>query len=884
MRTLKRLRSLFRRKELDSALDEELTFHVEQKISDLVAGGMNPAQARTAALRTFGGVAKLREECQDMRGTSLIENCWQDLRYGVRTLFKDRRFSLLAIFALALGIGASTVVFSVIYDGLLNPFPYKDAGGITIFQIHNADDGGVRGRGAFPFSEFLDYRDQNHVFTDMVGTAHTNVLYSTASGTERLHGSYLTTNTFPFLGVPPLLGRWLTDEDGKPGAPPVFVMSYQMWKEKFAADPKLLGTSLILNSTSRTLVGVMPPRFRYFGSAVYFPFSTARDNPNAVDEFNRPRWLVAEERLKPGTTYQAVAADIDVIARGLAKTYPDKYPKRFTIHVDSLASDVVGDSKSMLYVLLAAVGMLLLIACSNVANLLLARATVREREIAVRASLGASRGRLVRQLLVESLVLAIAGGALGCIFAYAGIQVTAAIIPSMLPGEAVVELNRVVLVFAVGVTLLTTLICGLAPALHSVGGDLNLRLAGTAKGANSNFRHGKLRAGLVIVEVALSIVLLAGAGLMMRTLYALTHLDLGFNPMNVLAMNVEFPNGTYSTVPEKKSFFEQSLSRIQSLPGVVSAAETITLPPYNSARSDITVPGKTHAEAWNTDFDVCSEGYFQTLGLHLLRGKLLSASDVDSGRFVAVVNQTFARLYLAGKDPLGQKFKIDAMDQIPQTPHDAYFEVIGVVGDIHNDGLENAPLPQAYIPYTITAYENRALLIRTAVDPLLLVKNIQEQVWAVDHNVALTDAQTLTHYLQDYTYSQPEFGLESLGAFAGIGLLLAAIGIFSVMAYTVSLQTHEIGIRLALGAQRGDILKMVLRKGMALVTAGILIGLAMSPAVTRMLASQLWGVSANDPLTFGAVVVLVVAVGAAACFLPARRATRVDPLIALRYE
>ena len=366
--------------------------------------------------------------------------------------------------------------------------------------------------------------------------------------------------------------------------------------------------------------------------------------------------------------------------------------------MDSLASDVVGDSKAMLYILLTAVGMLLLIACSNVANLLLARATVREKEIALRASLGASRGRLIRQLLVESFVLAIAGGALGCVFAYAGIQLTAAIIPSMLPGEAVVELNRVVLLFAVGVTLLTTLICGLAPALHSVRRDLNSRLAGAGKGSNSGFRHGKLRAALVIAEVALSIVLLIGAGLMMRTLYALTHLDLGFNPTNVLAISVEFADGTYTTVAKKKAFFAESLARIKAIPGVLSAAETITLPPYNSARSDITVPGKTHAEAWNTMFDVCSEDYFQTLGLRLLRGRLLSASDVDSGRFVAVVSQTFARKYLGGQDPLGQKFKFNALDQIAQTPHDAYFEVIGVVGDIHNNGLQDAPLPQAYIP------------------------------------------------------------------------------------------------------------------------------------------------------------------------------------------
>jgi putative ABC transport system permease protein len=880
----KRLRSLIRRKELDTELDEELKCHVELKMLDCIAAGMDPEEARATALRAFGGVEKTREECRDMRGTNWIEDCWQDLRCGVRTLFKDRRFALLAIFALALGIGASTVVFSVVYDGLLNPFPYKDANGISIFQIHDVERAGNRGRGAFSFPEFLDYREQNHVFTDMVGTAYTDVLYSSNGGAQQLQGAYVTTNTFPFLGVKPLLGRWITDEDGKPGAPPVFVMSFSFWKEQFSGDPKILGTALTLNGESRTLVGIMPPRFRYFGARVYFPLSLSRSAADARDEYNRPRRLVAEERRKPGVTLQAVAADIDVIARRLAKVYPNDYPKRFTIWTDSLASDVVGDSKHILYVLLAAVAMLLLIACSNVANLLLARATVREKEIAVRASLGATQGRLVRQLLVESFVLAAAGGVLGCLFAYGGIQMIAAVMPPILPGEAVIELNRVVLMFAVGVTVFTTLGCGLAPAIHSMRANLNKRLTGSGKGASGGFRHGKLRAGLVIVEVALSIVLLAGAGLMTRTLYALTHVNLGFDASNVMAAEITFPKGRYTTVQERKAFFEQALARITALPGVVAAAETISLPPYNAGRSEITVPGKTHSETWNTMFDTCSESYFRTLKIPLLRGRLLSEDDVNSGRFMAVVNQTFIRNYFGNDDPIGQKFKLNVFDQIAQTPHDAFFEIVGVVSDIKNQGLQDPPMPQAYIPYTVTAYANRAILVRTAVDPLSLLKSVRTEIWAVDRNVAFGEAGTLTAFLQRYSYAQPEFGLVSLGSFAGIGLLLAAIGVFSVMAYAVSLQTHEIGIRIALGAQSPDILQMVLTKGLSLVIAGILIGLATSFAVTRLLSSELWGVSASDPWTLCAVVAVVVLVGAMACLLPARRATRVDPLIALRYE
>lgn len=813
-----------------------------------------------------------------------LYSLFSDCRYSVRTLLKDRRVAVLAILALALGIGTSTVVFSVLYDGLLNPFPYKDANGISIFQIHDLERAGNRGRGAFSFAEFLDYREQNHVFTDMVGTAYTPVLYSSRGGVQQFEGAYVTTNTFPFLGVPPLLGRWITDDDAKPGAAPVFVMGYSFWKEQFGGDPKLLGNVFTLNGESRTLIGVMPPRFRYFGAWVYFPLGLSRNATNATDDYNRPRYLVAEERRKPGITLQAVAADISVIARSLAKIYPNDYPKRFSIWTDSLASDVVGDSKRILYVLIAAVAMLLLIACSNVANLLLERATVRQKEIAIRTSLGASQRRILRQLFVESFVLAVAGGGFGCLFAYAGIQLVAAVMPPILPGEAELALNGVVLTFAIAVTVLTTIGCGLVPSIHSMRTNVNENLSGRGKGGGGILRQGKLRAGLVVAEVALSFVLLAGTGLMVRTIYALTHVDLGFNASNVMAAEITFPKGSYGTVEERKVFFQQVLARIASLPGVVSTAETISLPPYNAGQSEITIPVKAHAETWSSLFDTCSPGYFRTLQIPLLRGRLLSEDDIGTGRFVAVVNETFVHKYFDGDDAIGQKFKFNVFDRIEQTPHDAYFEIVGVVSDIKNQGLQDPPMPQAYIPYTVTAYANRAILVRTAVDPLSLLKNVREEIWAVDRNVAFTEAGTLTSFLQRYSYAEPEFGLVSLGSFAGIGLLLAAIGVYGVMAYAVSLRTREIGIRVALGAQRNDILRMVLRKGLALVTTGILLGLAISLAITRLLASEIWGVSANDPWTFSVVIVIVVAVGSLACLLPAQHGSRVDPMVAIKYE
>jgi putative ABC transport system permease protein len=878
------LRNLFSTGRVDANLDQEIRSHLELRTEEKTRSGERPGTARRAAQIELGGIEQVKEQVRSARIGNWLHSVFFDFRYGLRTLVKDRRFAVLAVFALALGIGASTVVFSVVYDGLLNPFPYKDGNEISMFEIHDLEQAGHGGRGTFSFPEFLDYREQNHVFADMVGTAYTEVLYSSTSGVQELQGAYLTTNTFPFLGVPPLLGRWLTDEDVKPGAPPVFVMSYRAWKGQFGGDPKILGTALALNGAPRTVVGIMPPRFRYFGAAVYFPLGLNPNAADATDDYNRPRYLFAEERRKPGLTLQAAAADVEVIARRLASVYPNDYPKHFTIWTDSVASFVVGDSKNILYVLLAAVAMLLLIACSNVANLLLERATVREKEIAIRASLGASQGRLVRQLLVESFALALTGGALGCLFAYGGIRMVAATIPEILPGEAELSLNGVVLLFAVSITVLTTLGCGLAPAIHSMRADLNQHFAGSGKGSGGGFRHGKLRAGLVIVEVALSIVLLTGAGLMTRTLYALTHVDLGFDANNVMAAEITFPRGNYTTVDERRAFFQKILARITALPGVVSAAETISLPPYNAGRSEITVPSKAHSETWETLFDVCSEGYFSTLKIPLQRGRLLSEDDVAAGRLVAVVSQAFVRHYFPTEDPIGQKFKFDVFDKIEQTPHDAYFEIVGVVSDIKNQGLQEAPMPQAYIPYTITAYANRAILVRTAVNPLTLLKAVREEIWAVDRNVACTEAGTLTSFLQRYSYARPEFGLVSLGSFAAIGLLLAAIGVYSVMAYATSLQTREIGIRMALGAQRRDILRMVLRKGLVLVAAGVVAGLGASFAATRLLSGEIWGVSANDPWTFSAVVAVVVAIGGAACFLPARRATHLDPLLALRYE
>jgi putative ABC transport system permease protein len=657
------------------------------------------------------------------------------------------------------------------------------------------------------------------------------------------------------------------------------VLSYNTWRDEFSGDPSVIGTRITLNGEPRTVIGVMPPRFQFGALDMWLPLTYSSNDTNMFHRL----WLLA--RRKPGVSLQAAATDIDLIARRLAKQYPKDYPARFEVRARSLIEMVVGRFRVMLFALLAAVGMLLLIACANVANLLLARATAREKEIAIRASLGAGRLRIVRQLLVESFALAATGCILGYLIAYGGLAgVVAAIPEGIIPAESVITLNASVLAFSIAITFATTLLCGIAPALHAVRGELQNRLRDSGKGTSAGFAHGKFRSGLVVAQVGLSIVLLVGAGLMMRSLFAIQHVSLGFNPANILVARTPLPKGHYETAEQKRVFFRQVLEKLKALPGVVAATETSDLPPYGGIGSEVTVPGKIHTEKWLALFQLCSEGYFPTVGLRLEHGRLLTESDVESARHVAVINQTLAHKFFANEDPVGRTVKFNMLDTVADAPHDTYFEIIGVIADAKNRGLEDPPLPEAFLPYSVTGAFERGVLVRTSVEPLSLLMSVRREIWSVDRGVALTFTGSLEDYLRRFSYSQPRFGLIVFGAFAAIGLTLVAIGIFSVMAYTVSLQTREIGIRMALGAQRISVLRMILGRGLLLTTLGICAGELASFALAKLVQSQIWGVSTRDPLTFGAVLALIVSVGIGASLVPARRATQVDPLVALRYE
>jgi putative ABC transport system permease protein len=812
-----------------------------------------------------------------------METLRQDIRYALRTLAKSPGFTAVAILTLALGIGASTAIFSVIDNILMEPFPYKDAGRLMSVQIHDAERNEPGGRAGYAGPEFLDYAEQNHVFDGVIANASEDVLYTTKNGTENFHGELATPGTFEFFGMPALLGRVMQPTDYEPGAPSVFVLRYKTWVNQFSADPGILNTTFVLNGTPRTLIGIMPPRFAWGDADMWIPEKPSRAVGQTAGGF--PRYWFLLGHLRPGVSEREAQADFTVIANRLSLVYPKDYPKHFTVEIQSLTNLVVGRFRTTLYIVLAAVGLLLLIGCGNVANLLLARATGREKEFAIRAALGAGRWRLVRQLLVESLILAMGGAGFGALFAWGGLKSLVAAMPQeIIPAESVIRLNAPVLAFTLGVAALTALIFGLVPALQAARRDLNDPLRDSGKGVSGGFRHGRLRDAVVVLEVALSLTLLVAAGLLMRSFVALREVHLGLQPDHILVARLPLPQDRYKTADQVAGFFKPLLLRLKALPGVVEATETSTLPPYGGIPSDIEIPGKTHAEKWTALFQLCSEGYFPVLKIQFENGRAFTEAEVNGARKLAVVNQTLAHKYLGNENPIGQRVHLAQLETFPDALHDPWFEIIGVVADAKNHGLQDPTEPEVWVPYTVTGSASRGILVRTAKEPLSMMNAVRQEIWATDRSVALTLTGTLEGYISQFSYAGPRFGFLLMTIFGSVGLILVTIGVYSVLAYTTARRTHEIGIRMALGAEGGDVLRLVITMGLRLVALGVAIGLIASLSLARVIATQLWGVSAYDPATLAVVTVLLLITGVVACWVPARRAARVDPLVALRYE
>lgn len=817
----------------------------------------------------------------------LLDGVLHDFVYASRSLTSDLRPSIIAILALALGICASTVVFSFVYNAIFQPVPYKDFQRSVVFKIQNlANAGGWKERDYFFAPEVRAFREQNHVFEEMIAYAHRRDYYNDGKfGRYLPFGAVATANAFDYLGVKPQFGRGITLEDGKPGAPRVFVMSYRLWQSEFGGDPHLLGKVFTLGDRPTTLIGIMPKHLEPLAASYWLPATVDASQPS----LNGGAALMG--RLKPGVSLQAASADLDEIAHRLQKIAPAGFfPEKFAIIPQYFVDTLIGNFKSTLYALLGAVLLLLLIACSNVANLLLARATSRELEIAMRAVMGASRGRLIRQLLMESLLLAVMASAAGCGLAFFLVKVLVAMIPvGTLPTETVVRLNAPVLLLSLGATILTALLCGLAPALHVVHSDLQPQLSGSGKGTGERGRSGRLRNALVVSQVAFSILLLVGAGLFLRSFLVLTRVDLGFNPKNIFYFRLDPTMYAQREYSERKTLqnalTRRLLEELRALPGVESASESTEEPPLNYDLSDTIIPGRPHTERWETRFETCSEDYFRVLGVPLMKGRLFSEDDITAARFVMVVNQAFAHQYFSNEDPLGKRVNLEGLDR-PSVGrlHDAYFEVVGVVRNYKTRGDNSwQDFPEVFIPYSVQAFSWRTFMARTSLDANLFLKVVSEKLSQIDPSVRTQASGTVERELQDY-YRGPKFELVTLSAFGAAGLLLVIIGVASVMAYSVSLRTHEIGVRMAIGAQQSSIVRLVLFGGLRLVAVGTVLGLAASFTLSRFFASQISGVPINDPSTFSAVVGAVVIAGIGACVFPARRAASVDPLVALRNQ
>jgi predicted permease len=841
-----------------------------------------------------------------------LDNLSRDFLYAIRSLRKDRRLVGTAVFALALGIGASTVVFSVFYNLLFNAVAAKDAARLVVPIVADLQKPSYAGYDSQLWIKWADLeylREHKHLFENFVGSHSGIAAVQYGARMYQMENGHVSPDAFDFYGVAPLRGRGIVAEDGKPGAPRVFVMSYRTWKGEFGGETGTIGKSFVIEGQPATLIGVMPERFHGFGVTQEFWMPVGEEQRSGEAEKRANVNVLA--RVKRSVTLAAASAEIDVLMKQLAALHSDSddYPKKFTARVVAANDYLMGPSgdatvfnsemnlKSILYDLLAAVLVLLLIACSNVVNLLLARTTAREKEMAVRSALGASRWQIARQLLMESLTLALCACLAGCAAAWVAMKAVDATIHQKawahMSGEAVVGLNVPVLFFALGITLLTTVVCGLVPALRATRRDLQPQLVGSGKGAGGGARHGKVRAMLVIGQVALSIVLLIEAGLMMRSLYKLTHIDLGFNAKNILVAafapsrkSNQIPDRALMTSAEGHARFQRAVEKIKELPGVASVAVSNTIPGYGpSGGPRVAVPGGTRdVEA---GMDECDENCLDTLEMRLIAGRWLSHAEVQTRQFAAVINERLAQALFGKANPVGKQlevkgFKSKFNHSTANLPENAMFEIVGVVGDTKNAGPQAPVLPMAFIPPMITG--DFMLQVRTKIEPGSMMRAVQEAVWSVDRGDVFWVFGPLAESFEQHTYATPVFGVSLSGPLAGIALLLVVIGVFSVMAYTVSLQTQEIGVRMALGAQQGEILRMVLRKGFVLLAAGTCIGLFASYGLTRFLASQIWGVSATDSWTFGTVLALIMGVGLAACYLPAHRATQVDPLVALRYE
>jgi putative ABC transport system permease protein len=813
-----------------------------------------------------------------------LETLWRDLGYAVRSFRRSPGFVSVALLSLTLGIGATSAIFSVIYGILIDPYPYARPQEIWAPEVRPLSGRG--GRGPHTIDEFLQVA-KVPAFADVMATSWTNVLLTGDFAPESLNGVLLSGNAFNFLGVPPVEGRTIQPSDvGPDGEPaPVVVLSHRLWLRLFNGDPGAIGKALRLNDRPHTIVGVMPPRFGWYGNeGVWLPLGTSQ---------RAGRVVIPIMRLAPGVTPKAAEAQLHALYQQLARENPSAYPRDgFTTTLVNYLDITVasGEMRTSLQLLFGAVVFLLLIACANVANLQLARGTARSREMAVRMSIGAGRRRLVRQLLTENVLLSVVGGALGVLFAFSATNAIVALMPEFyVPNESRVTMNVPVLLFSLAVSVLTGVIFGVAPALQASKPDLTDALKEGGRSGGAGARSGRIRSVLVVVEVALSVVLLVSAALTVRTFLALQQVDLGIQTDRVLMVGVPLPAAKYKTLEQRNLFAQQLLDRVTQLPGVEAASLGNGGLPFGGPQSTYTIQGQARAEDRRMTINLISARYLATLGIPLRAGRTFDDHEIARGDRLAIINETAARLWPAGENPIGSHLRLTLLERSPDpnvllgTGGAGEVTIVGIAANTRNFGPRNEPAPVVMVPYTLVAPAQRNLAVRASGNPMLLLNPIREQVRALDKDQPLGRPITIEEILGSQTV-QPRFTMALFSLFAALGLALAAAGIYSVLSFHVTRRTHEIGVRMALGARRNDVLALMFGMGGRLVTIGIALGVLVSLAAMRLLRSQLFGVQPTDPLAYVVVAVLLSAVALAACYVPARRAASVDPMIALRHE
>jgi putative ABC transport system permease protein len=870
-----------RRKRMLNELDEDIQEHIARETQDNLDRGMSPEEARYAAMRKFGNVMQVKEEARDVWSLLWLEQLLEDMRFGLRLLRKNPGFTLVAILTLALGIGANAAVFSVVYAVLLRPLPYKDPASLLVLHETTPKVGDV----SVSFPNFIDWRAASRTFRQMAAVQAVDFNLAGVTQPENISGDAVSPNFLSMMGVRPFLGRDFDASEEKPGTAPVLLLSYSLWQSHLGGDPNAVGKTITLDGRSFTIVGVLPPNYRSLDTTdVMLPIGVwATDNSGAIKERGERGDMVVIGRLAAGAGFGQARAEMEGIAARLAIEYPGSNDQ-FSVKLQPIRQAFVGDMKTAILVLFGAVLFVLLIACANVANLFLVRGASRTKEIALRIAFGASRGRIIRQMLTESLILACFGGVVGVGLALGGIRGMARLIPGDMLSGATVNLNGAVLLFVAGVVALAAFIFGLAPALHSTKPDVQSELKEGGRSSGGGVAQNRLRGALAVAEISLALVLLIGAGLMMKSLYRLLEVDPGFRPERVLTMGMDLRAQQYSEDPAVLNFWQQLIDRVSALPGVQSAAVGTVIPLTDShSRSDVTIEGMALPTPGNfphPDVHIVSPGYITALGIPLLRGRTFTDQDNEKAPLAGMINAMVARRFFPNEDPIGKRFMF-GHPSAANPPK--WYTVVGVVSDTRLYGLANPARLEVYVPFRQNPRNSMALVVKSGADPASLTSAIRDAVQSIDKDQPVFAVSTMQELVSNSVATR-RMTLVLLGLFSGLALVLGAIGIYGVISYSVAQRTHEIGIRMALGAPRADVFRLVVGEGLKLAGVGITIGIAAAFGLARLLSSLLYGISATDFETFLGVAVLLALVALVACYVPARRAMRVDPTVALRYE